>query len=110
MRCAGITNADGGPTLGGASQRSLNRKAGFALSLVIATLKSRLAETLRLKRSAVPGPRLRRGKLAGRACREPSFRRSRVCLESFRAAQPDCVFDERPCRGAVVDAQPRAHA
>src|SRR5256885_6473852 len=110
MRCAGITNADGGPTLGGASQRSLNKKAGFAWSLVIPTLKSGPAETLRLKRSAVPGPRLRRGKSACRTCHptlaplQPSFRRSRVRLESFRAAEPDCVFDERPCRGAVVEA------
>src|SRR5437867_11650605 len=41
---------------------------------------------------------------------QPSLRRSSVRLESFRAAEPAGVFDKRPYRGAVVDAEPRAHS
>src|SRR2546430_6668810 len=41
---------------------------------------------------------------------QPPLRRARVRLEAFRAAEPDCVFDERHGRGAVVDAEPRPHA
>src|SRR5256885_5010594 len=41
---------------------------------------------------------------------QPPLRRARVRLEAFCAAEPDCVFDERYGRGAVVDAEPRPHA
>src|SRR5439155_8794410 len=82
----------------------------------IPTLKSGPSETMRLKRSVVSGPRLRRGKSACRTSllhgllNHSSFRRARMRLESFRAPEPDGDFDEWPRRGAVVDAEPGAHA
>src|SRR6267143_6007346 len=40
---------------------------------------------------------------------QPPLRRARMGLESFRAAEPDGVLDERQRRAAVVDAEPGAH-
>src|SRR6266571_1279610 len=85
-------------------------------SRVIPTLKSGPGEALRLKRSVVSGPRLRRGDVGGRIClphkvfNDPPFRRARVCLESLGTAEPDGVLEEGPRRGAVIDAEPGAHA
>src|SRR5207244_7417327 len=83
---------------------------------VIPTLKSGPSEALRLKRSVLSGPRLRRGNSACRTCHpiwlldEPPLRRARVCLESLGTAEPDGVLEERPRGRAVIDAEPRPHA
>src|SRR5438034_11371798 len=46
----------------------------------------------------------------GRKKLQPPFRRARVCLESLGTAEPDGGLEERPRRGAVIDAEPGAHA
>src|SRR6266516_4910587 len=69
-----------------------------------------------LKRSAVSGPRLWRGKegkdrwkSASLTVCQSSLRGARVRLEPLRPAQPDGVLNERPRRPAVDDAQPGPH-
>src|SRR2546421_13076291 len=55
----------GGATLRMQSQRGVNQRT-WPTGLVIPTLKSGPSDTLRFKRSAVSGPRLRRGEFGGR--------------------------------------------